>query len=67
MSESLAWRKSSFSGGQGNCVEVAAGLPGVVAIRDSKNPDGPVLTVPGPDWTTFVESVKQGHFSLSED
>lgn len=67
MSELLAWRKASFSSAQGNCVEVAANVPGVIAIRDSKDLAGPVLTVPGSDWTTFVESVKQGHFSLSQD
>ncbi|MFC5748381.1 DUF397 domain-containing protein [Actinomadura rugatobispora] len=39
------WRKSSYTGSNGgNCVEVA-GLPGVVAVRDSKDPDGPVLLV----------------------
>ena len=42
------WRKSSFSGGSGgNCVEVAGNLPGVIAVRDSKDPGGPVLLYPG--------------------
>lgn len=36
------WRKSSHSGANGNCVELAA-LPGAVGVRDSKDPDGPVL------------------------
>ncbi|MFJ3226170.1 DUF397 domain-containing protein [Streptomyces sp. NPDC086783] len=35
--------KSSHSSGNGECVEVARSLPGVVAVRDSKDPDGPVL------------------------
>jgi hypothetical protein len=40
------WRKSSFSGGSGgNCVEVATNLPGVIAVRDSKDPDGPALAL----------------------
>jgi len=39
------WRKSTYSGGNGGeCVEVATNLPGMVAVRDSKNPDGPILT-----------------------
>jgi len=37
------WHKSSHSSQSGNCVEVARNLPGVVAVRDSKDPDGPAL------------------------
>ncbi len=37
------WRKSSYSGGTGNCVEVAGNLPGIVAVRDSQDPGGPAL------------------------
>ncbi|WBB75040.1 DUF397 domain-containing protein [Micromonospora sp. WMMD1128] len=50
------WRTSSRSNGQGgNCVEVADGLPGVVAVRDSKDPAGPILAF-GPDaWRAFVD------------
>jgi hypothetical protein len=51
----LAWRKSSYSGDQGgDCVEVAE-IPGAtVAVRDSKNPHGPVLTLRPAPFTTFV-------------
>jgi len=52
------WRKSSRSGGQGNCVEVADNLPGAVAIRDSKDPAGPALVVDPASFAAFAEAVK---------
>ncbi|GAA1262968.1 DUF397 domain-containing protein [Sphaerisporangium rubeum] len=53
------WRKSSFSGGNGGqCVEVAGNLPSVVAIRDSKFPDGPTLVFSPSEWRSFVASLK---------
>ncbi|MGB8942206.1 MAG: DUF397 domain-containing protein [Streptomyces sp.] len=49
------WRKSSYSnGGDGNCVEVADGLPGVIPVRDSKAPDGPALVLSDTAWSAFV-------------
>lgn len=55
------WRKSSYSGSNGGaCVEVASAHSGVVAIRDSKNPTGPVLTFSTPEWATFLNAVKAG-------
>jgi Domain of unknown function (DUF397) len=60
------WRKSSYSGnGGGNCVEVASNMPGVVAVRDSKNPDGPVLTVETAGWQEFIADVKAGRHNLT--
>jgi hypothetical protein len=42
---SVDWRKSSYSTGEGECVEVAALPAGAVSVRDSKDPDGPRLTL----------------------
>ena len=53
-----AWQKSSYSGSNGGqCVEVARNLPGIVAVRDSKDPAGPPLIVASRDWTAFVRRV----------
>ncbi len=54
------WHKSSYSNGQANCVEVARNLPGIVAVRDSKDPDGRVLTVSGEEWAAFVRQMTKG-------
>ena len=49
------WHKSTHSNGSGGaCVEVARNLPGIVAVRDSKNPDGPALIVSGDEWASFI-------------
>ena len=52
------WRKSARSGNQGNCVEVADNLPGIVGVRDSKDPTGPVLTFGPQAWKAFIDDVK---------
>ena len=51
------WRKASASG-NGNCVEVAVGLPGVVAVRDSKDSHGPALTFTPADWHAFTTRLR---------
>jgi hypothetical protein len=59
-----AWRKSTRSSAEGqNCVEVAAGLPGIVAVRDSKHPAGPPLIVTPRNWTAFIRAVKAARSS----
>lgn len=57
------WRKSSFSTGQGNCVEVADLGGGQHAVRDSKNPAGPVLVCTDAEWAVFTASVRNGEFA----
>ena len=55
------WYKSSYSGGdQGECLEVAPGLPDV-PVRDSKAAHGPALVVSRSGWAVFVGAVKDGH------
>jgi hypothetical protein len=54
---SAAWCKSSHSG-TGNCVEVARNLPNVVAVRDSKNPDGGALVLTPGQWRVLVDGVR---------
>lgn len=50
------WRKSSYSGNQGSCVEVAP-VPGMVGVRDTKARERGHFTVSRATWTTFVRSV----------
>jgi Domain of unknown function (DUF397) len=59
MSENLIWAKSSYSGSEGgSCVEVANLLNGGRAVRDSKDPDGPVLRFTADEWRAFVRGLK---------
>ena len=54
-----AWRTSTRSGGNGGqCVEVARNLPGIVAVRDSKDPDGPALVFSRADWAAFLAALR---------
>jgi len=57
-----SWRKSSFSMCDGDCVEVASLSCGCVAVRDSKNTPGPILSFAAHFWCDFVASVRRGEF-----
>ncbi|WP_405685826.1 DUF397 domain-containing protein [Streptomyces sp. NBC_01387] len=63
--ESPRWFKSSYSNNGGACIEVAVNLVvprGVVPVRDSKNPGGPVLAVSAGAFVSFVAGVKGTEF-----
>ncbi|MFI2239993.1 DUF397 domain-containing protein [Streptomyces chrestomyceticus] len=56
------WFKSSYSDNGGQCVEAATNLiasRGVVSVRDSKNPDGPVLSLAPDAWAGLISFVRQ--------
>lgn len=64
--DNAIWRKSSYSDGQGgSCVEVSDTYPGIVPVRDSKDPDGPALIFPAESWAYFVAAIKDGAFLTS--
>ena len=57
----LAWRKSQRSIGSGDCVEIASAA-GDIAVRDSKDPSGPVLEYSEASWRSFMLEIRQGYF-----
>ena len=60
----VKWRKASQSGHQGgDCVEVA-GVARVVAVRDSKDPDGPKLAFSSSEWRAFASRITSGAHDL---
>jgi hypothetical protein len=59
----LVFRKSSYSNGSGDCVEVAD-APTDSYVRDSKTPEGGTLNFPGGTWSAFVKGVKAGEFDV---
>jgi hypothetical protein len=59
MEDTYSWYRSSHSVGQGNCVEVATLPDGDRAVRDSKDPDGPVLRFSAAEWRMFIGRVQR--------
>ncbi|MFJ8434318.1 DUF397 domain-containing protein [Kitasatospora sp. NPDC094019] len=60
----MSWRKSSYSGQGGECVEIADHHPGLVPVRHSKDPAGPALLFPPDAWRAFVIAVKHDEFDI---
>ncbi|MFE2373677.1 DUF397 domain-containing protein [Streptomyces sp. NPDC059398] len=58
------WTKSSYSTGNGACVEVRSPLAQAIAVRDSKVADGPSIAFVPASWNSFVSEVGQGAFTL---
>lgn len=59
--ESLSWLKARSSTANGHCLEVAAAV-GNIAIRDSKDPDGPILIYTPPEFRAFLDGARNGEF-----
>ncbi|MBB5935236.1 DUF397 domain-containing protein [Streptomyces zagrosensis] len=60
----VTWRTSSYSSSNGGqCVEVGAGIPTTVPVRDSKDPHGSTLTFEPAAWNAFITSIKTGEFN----
>jgi hypothetical protein len=58
----IAWRKSTYSGALGNCVELAPLSDGSVAVRNSRHPSGPALVYTRAEIAAFMAGAKDGEF-----
>ncbi|MEU5955831.1 DUF397 domain-containing protein [Streptomyces sp. NPDC047525] len=59
--DGTTWRKSTYSGNTGGeCIEFAAPRQGTIAVRDSKNPEGPAFTTTPRAFATFVQAAATG-------
>ncbi|MFD7237058.1 DUF397 domain-containing protein [Streptomyces syringium] len=63
MRQNFHFRKSSFSSEAVECVEIATNIPDIVAIRDSKAPEGPVIQLSPAPWDTFRDALVAGAFN----
>ena len=62
----LYWVKSSLSLANGNCVEAAALAAGGIGVRNSRDPEGPVLRFTPDEWRAFLGGVRTGEFGLAD-
>ncbi|MEH0419454.1 DUF397 domain-containing protein [Streptomyces sp. B21-083] len=58
------WTKSSYSTGNGACVEVKSPVLAAMSVRDSKVPSGPTLAFPADSWNSFVAEISRGASDL---
>jgi Domain of unknown function (DUF397) len=58
------WRKASLSAANGGCVEIASNLPDVVAVRDSKRPEGGAHVVSRTAFMAFLADARSGRYDL---
>jgi Domain of unknown function (DUF397) len=63
---SVIWRRSTYSGGAGECVEVARDSPESIAVRDSKDAAGSRLFFAPTEWRGFTHQVKGGMFDVAD-
>ena len=60
------WYKTSYSGhNNDDCAEASNDLPGLVPVRDSKDPHGPALVFPADGWTSFIGALNGGRFTTA--
>ena len=59
---SARWLKSSYSGPTGNCVEIAFLAGGEIAVRNSREPEGPALVFTPTEWGAFLSGARDGEF-----
>ena len=65
-SSRAAWRTSSYTNNGGACVEVADNQPGIVAIRDSKDRNGPILFLSPVQWREFITELRANAVSAAD-
>jgi hypothetical protein len=62
----LTWKKSSYSFANGNCLEVTELPGGDIGVRDSKDPEGPVLRFTDEEWRWFIRDIRNGRIGIPE-